>query len=75
MGIILRKIKCFNFFSDVIRLILISKFGGWYSDLDMVFLRQVTALANVVASDNFYDQKAKVCLGPLRPLGPWNKRA
>ena len=45
-------------FSDAIRLILVHRYGGWYSDLDMVFLRPLDrtlegkALINVAASDN-----------------------
>lgn len=38
---------------DAIRLVLLHKVGGWYSDLDMVFLKSVKHLKNVVASDNF----------------------
>ena len=38
--------------SDVIRLYLIRHFGGWYSDLDMVILRQLSDLRNVIASDS-----------------------
>jgi len=50
------------FFSDVIRLILITKYGGWYSDLDLVFLRKITSLTNVAASDNFFDKDKKVLM-------------
>ena len=48
-------------FSDAIRMILIYRFGGWYSDLDVVFLRPLLdenkePLKNVVASDSLsYD--------------------
>ena len=47
-------------FSDAIRIVLVHKYGGWYSDLDMVFLRPFTAtkdrepLNNVVASDDLH---------------------
>jgi mannosyltransferase OCH1-like enzyme len=50
------------FFSDAIRLILIAKYGGWYSDLDLVFLRKITSLTNVAASDNFFDKDKKVLM-------------
>ena len=49
----------FNF-SDVIRLILLSKYGGWYSDLDIVFIKKIISLSNVAASDNFFDKSKKV---------------
>jgi hypothetical protein len=44
-------------YSDAIRIILVHRFGGWYSDLDMVFLRPFDKtkggepLQNVAASD------------------------
>ena len=40
------------FFSDAIRLFLINRFGGWYSDLDMTIIRQLSQYRNVIASDN-----------------------
>jgi mannosyltransferase OCH1-like enzyme len=40
------------FYSDAIRLFLISRFGGWYSDLDMTIIRQLSQYRNVIASDN-----------------------
>ena len=45
-------------YSDAIRIILVHRFGGWYSDLDMVFLRPFDRtkggepLQNVAASDS-----------------------
>jgi len=52
----LDKIWCYtslNFiFSDAIRLFVIKNFGGWYSDLDMVFLKRIDNLKNVLASDD-----------------------
>ena len=49
---------CFHYYSDAIRVILVHRFGGWYSDLDMVFLRPFNKengdhlLKNVVAADD-----------------------
>ena len=40
--------------SDAIRIALIHKYGGWYSDLDMVFLKPINHLTNVLASDAFH---------------------
>ena len=45
----------FPHFSDAIRMILIYRFGGWYSDLDVIFLRPLIdknedPLKNIVAS-------------------------
>lgn len=34
------------------RLLLILEHGGWYSDLDMVFLREVSGLRNVISGDH-----------------------
>ena len=42
--------------SDAIRLALINKLGGWYSDLDMVYLKPVDEFKNVLGGDN-YDEK------------------
>ena len=39
-------------YSDVIRMILIYKFGGWYSDLDMIFTKNLPKDQNVIASDS-----------------------
>ena len=50
----------YYFFSDVIRLLLLHLYGGWYSDLDIVFVKDVTKLENVVASDNRFDTKHRV---------------
>ena len=38
-------------YSDAIRLVLIYKYGGWYADLDIIFLKTVEHLRNVIASD------------------------
>jgi mannosyltransferase OCH1-like enzyme len=36
-----------------LRLILIHRFGGWYSDIDMVFLRPLDpSLRNVISGDH-----------------------
>ena len=37
--------------ADALRLLLIHKYGGFYADLDFVILAELSALANVVASD------------------------
>ena len=37
--------------SDAIRLALLYKYGGFYSDLDVVILRGISHLKNVIASD------------------------
>eukprot|EP00094_Tigriopus_californicus_P007157 TCALIF_06890-PA protein Name:"Similar to uvssa UV-stimulated scaffold protein A (Danio rerio)" AED:0.18 eAED:0.18 QI:313/0.75/0.2/1/1/1/5/0/946 len=37
--------------SDALRLVLIEKFGGWYSDLDIIFLDKVHDMENVIGSD------------------------
>ena len=39
--------------SDAIRLALIDKLGGWYCDLDIVFLQGLQGLTNAVAADEF----------------------
>ena len=39
--------------SDAIRIALIYKYGGWYSDLDMVFLKSIKNLRNVLGSDYY----------------------
>ena len=41
--------------SDAIRIILIFKYGGWYSDLDMVIIKPLTELQNVLSCDEFPD--------------------
>ena len=47
-------------FSDAIRLVLIYKFGGFYADLDIVFLRRFPAdLKNVFASDQVTQSDAQ----------------
>ena len=38
-------------FSDAIRLALLYKYGGFYSDLDVVVLKGISHLENVFASD------------------------
>ena len=43
--------------SDAIRLLLIYKYGGHYSDLDMVFLRSVATLANFTSGDGINNSK------------------
>ena len=46
--------------SDAIRLVLVSKLGGWYSDLDMVILQDLAALpANCLSSDQATDSDLK----------------
>ena len=44
--------------SDAIRLVLIEKLGGWYSDLDMLFLKPIDEFKNALGGDNF-DEKNK----------------
>ena len=39
-------------YSDAIRLLLLHKFGGWYSDLDILFLRPIDAFKNVLGCDD-----------------------
>ena len=36
---------------------LIYKYGGWYSDLDMVFIRPINHLKNVLGSDYFHQSE------------------
>ena len=38
-------------YSDAIRLVLVYKYGGFYSDLDMVILKPLTELRNVLSCD------------------------
>ena len=55
-------------FSDAIRAVLVHRFGGWYSDLDIVFLRSLkenfggVRMYNIAASDdvdvNLYNQSS-----------------
>ena len=45
--------------SDAIRIALIHKYGGWYSDLDMVFLKPINHLRNVLGSDSFQIHELK----------------
>ena len=44
-------------FSDALRILLVHRFGGWYSDLDVVFLKSLNnktnPMKNLVASDNW----------------------
>ena len=40
-----------SLFSDAIRLALLYKYGGFYSDLDVVILKSISHLKNVIASD------------------------
>ena len=42
--------------SDAIRLVLIEKLGGWYSDLDMLFLKPIDKFKNALGGDDF-DEK------------------
>ena len=60
-------ILSFQNFGDAIRMILVHRYGGWYSDLDMVFLRPLVSkggepLHNVAACDSvdyhLYDDPA-----------------
>jgi hypothetical protein len=43
--------------SDALRLILVHRFGGWYSDLDVVFLKSLNnksnPMKNMISSDNW----------------------
>lgn len=39
-------------FSDALRLLLIRKYGGWYSDLDVVFMKDTSHLRNVITGDH-----------------------
>ena len=55
------------YYSDAIRLCLIYRFGGWYSDLDVIFLRQLTtkhddkvALKNVIGFDKVSGTRNKI---------------
>ena len=43
--------------SDAIRIALIHQYGGWYSDLDMVFLQPINHLKNVLGSDSYHDHE------------------
>ena len=43
--------------SDAIRIALIYKFGGWYSDLDVVFLKSISSLKNVIGSDEYIEKE------------------
>ena len=45
--------------SDAIRLVLIEKIGGWYSDLDMLYLKPIDEFKNVLGGDNYYEEKLK----------------
>lgn len=38
--------------SDALRLLLIRKYGGWYSDLDVVFMKDTSHLRNVITGDH-----------------------
>ena len=44
--------------SDAIRLVLIEKLGGWYSDLDMLFLKPIDEFKNALGGDNFNEKLA-----------------
>ena len=44
--------------SDAIRLVLIEKLGGWYSDLDMLFLKPIEQFKNALGGDNFNEKQA-----------------
>lgn len=37
--------------SDALRLVLIEKYGGWYADLDIIFLDNLHGMKNVIGSD------------------------
>ena len=45
--------------SDAIRLVLIYKYGGWYSDTDMVFLKSIKEFKNVAAADDYDERELK----------------
>jgi hypothetical protein len=47
-------------YSDYIRMLLLSQYGGWYSDLDMVIIKNMSELRNVVASDAVSQHSEKV---------------
>ena len=55
-----------DFFSDAIRLCLIYRYGGWYSDLDVIFLRNLTnndgenPLKNIIGFDQLSGSKNKI---------------
>jgi lactosylceramide 4-alpha-galactosyltransferase len=38
--------------SDAIRLLLVHNYGGWYSDVDIVFMRSLRNLRNVISGDH-----------------------
>ena len=45
------KFEIIPLYSDAIRIMLIYKYGGWYSDLDMVILKPLTEFQNVLSCD------------------------
>ena len=45
--------------SDAIRLVLIEKIGGWYSDLDMLFLKPINEFKNALGGDNYVEEQLK----------------
>ena len=42
----------FIHYSDILRLLLVHKYGGWYSDLDVLFLKPLNELENVIGCDD-----------------------
>ena len=43
-------------YSDAIRLVLIYKYGGFYSDLDVIFLKSINQFKNIVSCDDVSTQ-------------------
>ena len=37
-------------FRDALKLVLLFRYGGWYSDMDVVFLRSLTKIKNVLTA-------------------------
>ena len=42
----------FIHYSDILRLLLVHKYGGWYSDLDVIFLKSLNNMENVIGCDD-----------------------
>lgn len=38
--------------SDAIRLVLIYKYGGWYGDIDLVFVNDLSSISNAISGDH-----------------------
>jgi len=43
--------------ADALRLLVVARYGGFYSDTDVVFLRNVATLRNVIASDQEVEER------------------